>query len=90
MQTTLGDALRAIRMAPTRGLSQSEAALLAGIARTMLSGYERNRVRPSLETVLAVLDAYGATDEERSIVRDAYTAVLARVAPHDDLTEAAS
>ena len=77
-----------LRIRQNRRLTQTDAAAQIGVARTMLSDYERGTVRPGLQQLGRMLDAYEATADERDAVRLAYTDLLADPA-HDDLTEAA-
>lgn len=57
MKTKLGALLRAIRNA--RHLTIKEVAAKAGISSSLLSQIERNRISPSLDTLLQVLEVYG-------------------------------
>lgn len=57
MKTKLGALLRAIRNA--RHLTIKEVAGKAGISSSLLSQIERNRISPSLDTLLQVLEVYG-------------------------------
>lgn len=57
MKTKLGALLRAIRN--TRHLTIKEVATKAGISSSLLSQIERNRISPSLDTLLQVLEVYG-------------------------------
>lgn len=53
----IGPALRGLRV--ERGLTQAQVAERAGVSKTMLSLYERDRVRPHLDTLGRILDALG-------------------------------
>ncbi len=57
MKTKLGALLRAIRN--SRHLTIKEVALKAGISSSLLSQIERNRISPSLDTLLRILEVYG-------------------------------
>jgi transcriptional regulator with XRE-family HTH domain len=57
MRTKLGALLRAIRNA--RHLTIKEVTAKAGISSSLLSQIERNRISPSLDTLLQVLEVYG-------------------------------
>lgn len=57
MKTKLGALLRAIRN--SRHLTIKEVAAKAGISSSLLSQIERNRISPSLDTLLQVLEVYG-------------------------------
>lgn len=57
MKTKLGALLRAIRN--SRHLTIKEVTGKAGISSSLLSQIERNRISPSLDTLLQVLEVYG-------------------------------
>ncbi len=57
MKTKLGALLRAIRN--SRHLTIKEVATKAGISSSLLSQIERNRISPSLDTLLRILEVYG-------------------------------
>ncbi len=57
MKTKLGALLRAIRN--SRHLTIKEVAAKASISSSLLSQIERNRISPSLDTLLQVLEVYG-------------------------------
>jgi transcriptional regulator with XRE-family HTH domain len=57
MKTKLGPLLRAIRN--TRHLTIKEVAAKAGVSSSLLSQIERNRISPSLDTLLQLLEVYG-------------------------------
>ncbi len=57
MKTKLGPLLRAIRN--SRHLTIKEVALKAGVSSSLLSQIERNRISPSLDTLLQLLEVYG-------------------------------
>jgi transcriptional regulator with XRE-family HTH domain len=57
MKTKLGALLRAIRN--SRHLIIKEVAAKAGISSSLLSQIERNRISPSLDTLLRILEVYG-------------------------------
>ena len=57
MKTKLGPLLRAIRK--SRHLTIKEVASKAGVSSSLLSQIERNRISPSLDTLLQLLEVYG-------------------------------
>ncbi len=59
MKPQLGALLRAIRN--TRHLTIKDVAAKAGVSSSLLSQIERNRISPSLDTLLQVLDVYGVS-----------------------------
>lgn len=59
MKTKLGALLRAIRNA--RHLTIKEVATKAGVSSSLLSQIERNRISPSLDTLLQLLEVYGVS-----------------------------
>ena len=62
MKTKLGALLRAIRNA--RHLTIKEVTTKAGISSSLLSQIERNRISPSLDTLLQVLEVYGVPPDK--------------------------
>lgn len=62
MKTKLGALLRATRN--TRHLTIKEVTAKAGISSSLLSQIERNRISPSLDTLLQILEVYGVTPEQ--------------------------
>lgn len=59
MKTKLGALLRAIRN--SRHLIIKEVASKAGVSSSLLSQIERNRISPSLDTLLQLLEVYGVS-----------------------------
>ena len=57
MKTKLGPLLRAIRN--SRHLTIKDVASKAGVSSSLLSQIERNRISPSLDTLLQLLEVYG-------------------------------
>lgn len=57
MKPQFGPLLRAIRN--TRHLTMKEVAAKAGVSSSLLSQIERNRISPSLDTLLHLLEVYG-------------------------------
>lgn len=57
MKKKLGALLRAIRS--SRHLTIKEVATKAGVSSSLLSQIERNRISPSLDTLLQILEVYG-------------------------------
>lgn len=57
MKTKLGPLLRAIRN--SRHLTIKDVATKAGVSSSLLSQIERNRISPSLDTLLQLLEVYG-------------------------------
>lgn len=57
MKPKLGALLRAIRN--SRHLTIKEVAAKAGVSSSLLSQIERNRISPSLDTLLQILEVYG-------------------------------
>lgn len=57
MKTKLGALLRAIRS--SRHLTIKEVAAKASVSSSLLSQIERNRISPSLDTLLQILEVYG-------------------------------
>ncbi len=57
MKVKLGPLLRAIRN--SRNLTIKEVASKAGVSSSLLSQIERNRISPSLDTLLQLLEVYG-------------------------------
>ena len=62
MKIKLGPLLRAIRNA--RHLTIKEVAAKAGVSSSLLSQIERNRISPSLDTLLELLEVYGVSPEK--------------------------
>lgn len=62
MKTKLGALLRAIRN--SRHLTIKEVAGKAGVSSSLLSQIERNRISPSLDTLLQILEVYGVTPDK--------------------------
>ncbi len=61
MKTKLGALLRAIRN--TRNFTIKDVAAKAGISSSLLSQIERNRISPSLDTLLQLLEVYGVSPD---------------------------
>jgi transcriptional regulator with XRE-family HTH domain len=59
MKTKLGALLRTIRS--SRKLTIKEVTTKAGISSSLLSQIERNRISPSLDTLLQILEVYGVS-----------------------------
>ncbi len=59
MKTKLGALLRAIRS--SRNLTIKDVAAKAGVSSSLLSQIERNRISPSLDTLLQILEVYGVS-----------------------------
>lgn len=62
MKYKLGAFLRAIRM--ERNLTIKDVAQKAGISSSLLSQIERNRISPSLDTLLQILEVYGVSPDK--------------------------
>jgi transcriptional regulator with XRE-family HTH domain len=62
MKKQFGPLLRTIRT--TRHLTIKDVAAKAGISSSLLSQIERNRISPSLETLLHVLEVYGVPPDK--------------------------
>lgn len=62
MKIKLGPLLRAIRN--SRHLTIKEVASKAGVSSSLLSQIERNRISPSLDTLLELLEVYGVSPEK--------------------------
>ena len=62
MKTKLGALLRAIRN--SRHLTIKEVATKAGVSSSLLSQIERNRISPSLDTLLQLLEVYGVSPNQ--------------------------
>jgi DNA-binding XRE family transcriptional regulator len=62
MKTKLGALLRAIRN--TRNFTIKDVAAKAGISSSLLSQIERNRISPSLDTLLQLLEVYGVSPDK--------------------------
>ena len=59
MKTKLGALLRTIRN--SRQLTIKEVTTKAGVSSSLLSQIERNRISPSLDTLLQILEVYGVS-----------------------------
>lgn len=62
MKQKFGPLLRAIRN--TRHLTIKEVAAKAGVSSSLLSQIERNRISPSLDTLLHILEVYGVPPDK--------------------------
>lgn len=62
MKTKLGALLKAIRS--SRNLTIKEVTAKAGVSSSLLSQIERNRISPSLDTLLQILDVYGVSPDK--------------------------
>lgn len=62
MKTKFGALLRAIRN--SRNLTIKEVAAKASISSSLLSQIERNRISPSLDTLLQILEVYGVPPDK--------------------------
>ncbi|CCK82040.1 MULTISPECIES: helix-turn-helix domain-containing protein [Desulfobacula] len=62
MKAKLGALLRAIRS--SRHITIKEVAGKAGVSSSLLSQIERNRISPSLDTLLQILEVYGVTPDK--------------------------
>ncbi|WP_457551320.1 helix-turn-helix domain-containing protein [Desulfobacula sp.] len=62
MKTKLGALLRPIRI--SRNLTIKDIAAKAGISSSLLSQIERNRISPSLDTLLQILKVYGVPPDK--------------------------
>jgi len=62
MKTKLGARLRAIRN--SRHLTIKEVTAKAGVSSSLLSQIERNRISPSLDTLLQILEVYGVPPDK--------------------------
>ncbi|PIE63068.1 MAG: transcriptional regulator [Desulfobacter postgatei] len=62
MKIKLGPLLRAIRS--SRHLTIKEVATKAGVSSSLLSQIERNRISPSLDTLLELLEVYGVSPDK--------------------------
>lgn len=62
MKTKLGALLRAIRN--SRHLIIKDVASKAGVSSSLLSQIERNRISPSLDTLLQLLEVYGVSPDK--------------------------
>lgn len=80
MKTKLGALLRAIRNA--RHLTIKEVAGKAGISSSLLSQIERNRISPSLDTLLQVLEVYGVPPDR--FFKDYQTSTKVEIIRKDD------
>ena len=59
MKTKLGALLRTIRS--SRNMTIKEVTTKAGVSSSLLSQIERNRISPSLDTLLQILEVYGVS-----------------------------
>jgi transcriptional regulator with XRE-family HTH domain len=62
MNTKLGALLRSIRN--SRHLTIKEVAAKAGVSSSLLSQIERNRISPSLDTLMHILEVYGVPPDK--------------------------
>jgi transcriptional regulator with XRE-family HTH domain len=62
MKTKLGALLRAIRN--SRDITIKDVVAKAGISSSLLSQIERNRISPSLDTLLQILEVYGVSPDK--------------------------
>ncbi|MCD4678641.1 MAG: XRE family transcriptional regulator [Desulfobacula sp.] len=80
MKTKLGALLRAIRN--SRHLTIKEVAAKAGISSSLLSQIERNRISPSLDTLLQILESYGVPPNK--FFKDYETSSRVEIIKRDD------
>jgi transcriptional regulator with XRE-family HTH domain len=80
MKTKLGALLRAIRS--SRHLTIKEVAAKAGVSSSLLSQIERNRISPSLDTLLQVLEVYGVPPNK--FFKDYETSSVVEIIRRDD------
>jgi transcriptional regulator with XRE-family HTH domain len=80
MKTKLGALLRAIRS--SRHLTIKEVAAKAGVSSSLLSQIERNRISPSLDTLLQVLEVYGVSPNK--FFKDYETSSVVEIIRKDD------
>ncbi len=80
MKTKLGALLRAIRN--SRHLTIKEVAAKAGISSSLLSQIERNRISPSLDTLLRILEVYGVPPNK--FFKDYETSSRVEIIKHDE------
>lgn len=73
---TIGDVFKRLR----NGRSQATIADAAKVSQTGLSDYEHNKCRPSADVARRILDALGATPEDKALV-----AGLLKAGPLDEL-----
>lgn len=80
MKTKLGALLRAIRN--TQHLTIKEVASKAGVSSSLLSQIERNRISPSLDTLLQLLEVYGVSPNR--FFKDYETSSKVEIVKKDD------
>lgn len=80
MKTKLGALLRAIRS--SRHLTIKEVAAKAGVSSSLLSQIERNRISPSLDTLLQILEVYGVPPNK--FFKDYETSTRVEIIRKDD------
>lgn len=80
MKTKLGALLRAIRN--SRHLTIKEVAAKAGVSSSLLSQIERNRISPSLDTLLQILEVYGVPPNK--FFKDYETSSRVEIIKRDD------
>ena len=80
MKPKLGALLRAIRN--SRHLTIKEVAAKAGVSSSLLSQIERNRISPSLDTLLQILEVYGVPPNK--FFKDYETNSRVEIIPKDD------
>ena len=80
MKKKFGALLRAIRT--SRHLTIKEVAAKAGVSSSLLSQIERNRISPSLDTLLQVLEVYGVLPHK--FFKDYETSSRVEIIRHDD------
>lgn len=80
MKTKLGALLRAIRN--SRHLTIKEVAAKAGVSSSLLSQIERNRISPSLDTLLQILEVYGVPPDK--FFKDYATSSRVEIIKRDD------
>ncbi len=80
MKTKLGPLLRAIRN--SRHLTIKEVASKAGVSSSLLSQIERNRISPSLDTLLQLLEVYGVPPNK--FFKDYETMTRVEIVKKDD------
>ncbi len=80
MKPRLGALLRAIRS--SRNLTIKDVASKAGISSSLLSQIERNRISPSLDTLLQILEVYGVPPDK--FFKDYETASRVEIVRKDD------
>ncbi len=80
MKAKLGALLRATRN--TRQLTIKEVAAKAGVSSSLLSQIERNRISPSLDTLLQILEVYGVSPDQ--FFKDYETSSRVEIIRRDD------